>query len=100
MFSVNGAKLAPHIYPTPMLSTRMNGETITLTFTNSVQIVLSIPVAPYVLCQLNAALQLGIKNVTLVEEQHEVDVRKEFVGADGFPEEDRVFQAIHSAVFG
>lgn len=66
-------------------------STPTLTFLHRLRIVRPILETAYVPRKPNPALELARKDIALVEEEHELDVREELVGADHLPEEDAVF---------
>ena len=58
-----------------------------LTFLGILQIVRSIAEAAEVLGQPDAGTQFLVEDVAFVHEQHELDVREEFVGAYSLPKD-------------
>ena len=62
-----------------------------LTFLHSIRIITPILETPHVFCESHTSLELLIQYITLVQEQNELDVRKQLVGADHLPQKDAVF---------
>ena len=69
-----------------------------LTPTNSIKAILPLSIAAHISPQLHARAELALQDIALVEEEHEVDGGEELVRAEGFPEEDRVLEAVHLRV--
>jgi hypothetical protein len=51
------------------------------------------------LAELDARLEFEFEEVAFIEEEDEVDGLEEFVGDDGAPEDERIFESVHAGIF-